>query len=299
MGLVILGVPIDCLAAQAPDSPPFGTERAPEALRRLGVVERLGARDDGDLPVRLVGPEPDPDLGLVGGRTVATTTLAIRQAVAALVSAGDVPVLLGGCCTLVPGAVAGLRDAAVQVGLVYVDGQLDLDDELTSPTKEAADLPCALVLGRGPAYWLDTLGTAPLLDPDGLVIVGYQDLAEAKARRSLVPDEVPGLWAPDVDAVRADPAGVGGAAGRAARGDGREVWLHVDVDVLDITAFPATDYAMPNGLRVAELLDVVRAVVGSVDIAGVSLGCYGPDLDREDRCGYIAVDILAAAAGRL
>jgi arginase len=298
MGLVTLGVPIDCLAAEAPDSPPFGTERAPDALRRHGVVDRIGARDDGDLPVRLVGPNPDPELGLVGGRTVATTTLAIREAVAALVAAGDVPVLLGGCCTLVPGALAGLRDAAGPVGLVYIDGQLDLDDELTSPTKEAADLPCSLVLGHGPAYWLDTLGAVPIVDPDGLVIVGYNDLEEATARGSLVPDQVPGLWAPDVDAVRVDPAGVGRAAALAASGPGRAVWLHVDVDVLDIKAFPATDYPSPNGLQVSELLDLVRAVAGSVNVAGVSLGCYGPDLDRDGTCGPIAVDILAVATGR-
>jgi arginase len=297
MGLVTLGVPIDCLAAETDESPAFGTEKAPAALRRLGVVDRLGARDAGDLPVRLVGPEPDPDLGVVGGRTVATTTLAIRVAVASMVNAGEVPVLLGGCCTLVPGALAGLRDASGPVGLVYVDGQLDLDDEHTSPTKEAADLPCAVVLGHGPTYWLDSLGTSPLVDPDGLVIAGYQDLVEATARGSLVPEQVPGLWAPDVDAVRADPTAVGRAAALRARGEGRAVWLHIDVDVLDIAAFPATDYAMPNGLQVAELLELIRGVTGAVDVAGVSLGCYGPDLDRDGRYGAIAIEILAAAAG--
>jgi arginase len=294
MGRVTLGIPIDCLGAVADDSPAFGTEKAPAALRRLGVVARLAARDAGDLPVRLVGPEPDPHLGVVGGLTVATTTLAIRDAVAHVVAAGDVPVLLGGCCTLVPGAVAGLRDAAGPVGLVYIDGQLDLDTERTSPTKEAADLPCALVLGHGPTYWLETLGAAPLIEPDGLVIAGYQDLVEATERGSLLPGEV-GVWAPDVEVVRADPTSVGQTAGTTARGEGRVVWLHIDVDVLDITAFPATDYAMSNGLQVAELLALIRGVTSAVEVAGVSLGCYGPDLDEDRRYGAIAIDILAAA----
>ena len=297
MGFVTIGVPIDCLGAASAEAPAFGTERAPEALRRLGVVERIGARDLGDLAVRLVGQEPDPELGLVGGVTVATTTSGIRSAVRDVVAAGDVPVLLGGCCTLVPGAVAGLRDARGPVGLVYLDGQLDLDDEHTSPTKEAADLPCSVVLGRGPAYWLDTLGTAPLLTPDALVIAGYQDLEEAAARGSLLPDQVPGLWAPDVDAVRADARGVGRRAAVTARGDGRAVWLHVDVDVLDLTAFPATDYGMPNGLQVQELLDAISGIADAVDLAGISLGCYGPDIDTDGTCGPVAVDILATAAG--
>ena len=297
MGFVTWGVPIDCLAAPSPEAPLFGTERSPAALRALGVVERLSARDAGDLAVRLVGPAPDPELGLVGGRTVATTTTAIRRAVAETVSAGDVPVLLGGCCTLVPGAVAGLRDALGAVGLVYVDGQLDLDDERTSPTKEAADLPCALVLGHGPAYWLDALGGAPLLQPADLAILGFQDLDEARERGSLLPEQLPGLTALDSAAVRADPSAAGRSCAEAVGRDGRPVWLHVDVDVLDISVFPATDYAMDDGLDVAQLLHVVRAVAQNARVAGISLGCYGPDLDTDSSCGPVAVDILATAAG--
>ena len=114
---------------------------------------------------------------------------------------------------------------------------------------------------------------------------------------SLLPDQVPGLWAPDVDAVRADPRDIGHRAATAARGTGRAVWLHVDVDVLDVTAFPATDYAMPNGLQVHELIDAIRGIVDAVDLAGISLGCYGPDLDIDGACGPVAVDILATAAG--
>ena len=38
------------------------------------------------------------------------------------------------------------------------------------------------------------------------------------------------------------------AAGRLAAGPGR-FWIHLDVDVLDEAAMPATDYLMPDGLR--------------------------------------------------
>lgn len=40
----VLGVPIDSVGAPE-GGPPFGTELAPETLRSLGIVERLGARD--------------------------------------------------------------------------------------------------------------------------------------------------------------------------------------------------------------------------------------------------------------
>ena len=42
------------------------------------------------------------------------------------------------------------------------------------------------------------------------------------------------------------------ARGRTTDG-GSGFWLHLDVDVLDREAFPATDYLMPDGLSMDEL----------------------------------------------
>jgi arginase len=53
-------------------------------------------------------------------------------AVAAARADGDVVVLLGGDCTLVLGAVAGLRrqeQASSEVGVFYLDGDADLDTQ--------------------------------------------------------------------------------------------------------------------------------------------------------------------------
>ena len=59
---VAVGVPIDSVGAPV-GGPPFGTEEAPDALRRRGFVERVGATDRGDLAVRVTGPDRDPGSG--------------------------------------------------------------------------------------------------------------------------------------------------------------------------------------------------------------------------------------------
>jgi hypothetical protein len=46
---VLIGVPIDCIGAPTRDGAAFGSELAPAALRASGVVEAVGAVDDGDL----------------------------------------------------------------------------------------------------------------------------------------------------------------------------------------------------------------------------------------------------------
>jgi arginase len=143
-GAVVVGVPIDSLGK------PGGTELAPAALREAGIVEVLGARDAGDLDVRIVGTERDPESGIVGYPTVVATCEGVRDGIAELLRDGAFPVVLGGCCTLVPGVAAALRTVDRRpAGLAYLDGHLDLYDGRTSPTGEAADLPLAIVAGHG------------------------------------------------------------------------------------------------------------------------------------------------------
>jgi arginase len=67
--------------------------------------------------------------------------------------------------------------------------------------------------------------------------------------------------------------------GRATADAAGPCWVHLDVDVLDEAAFPATDYLMPGGLQLAELGDLLRPLLASPSLAGISIGCYNPDKD--------------------
>ena len=133
----VVGVPIDTVGS--PDGgPTFGTEASPAALRALNLVSRLGARDLGDLEVRVTGSTRDPVSGIVGWPSVGTMTTEVRRAVRRVLSSGERPFLLGGCCGLVMGAVAGARDELGRVGVVNVDGHIDAYDHPHSTTGQPA-----------------------------------------------------------------------------------------------------------------------------------------------------------------
>ncbi len=117
-GFTTIGVPIDSVGLG--DGDLHGTELAPAALRAAGL-DRLGWQDYGDLDVRIPTHVRDAATGVVGIDGVLRTTDEVRAAVAACCRAGVRPFVLGGCCTLAPGALAGARDALGTVGLVYVD----------------------------------------------------------------------------------------------------------------------------------------------------------------------------------
>jgi arginase family enzyme len=52
---------------------------------------------------------------------------------------------------------------------------------------------------------------------------------------------------------------------------------------------------MPGGLTLAELADLLRPLVRSPSLAGISVGCYNPDKDPEGRNGDALADLFRAA----
>jgi arginase len=289
--LSFVGVPVDSVGRSG------GTERAPEALRELGLLEAIGAADAGNLDVRIRGEERDPSTGIVASADVLATTATLRDAVCGMISDGARPFLAGGCCSELPGALAGARDALGRVSLAYVDGHLDLYDGRTSPTGEAADMPISVALGRGPKAWVEAAGGASIAAADA-AIVGYRDKKESRSYGMVQPEDLPGLTHVSVDDVREQgPAAVGEQAAAAIE-PGVPMWLHFDVDVLDQDVFPATDYLMPNGMTWEELAPLMRPIAASEALIGFSLACYNPDKDPGGSCGRTLVDALGRALDR-
>jgi arginase len=270
---VTIGVPFDSVGRGG------GTETGPGTLRELGLPEALGARDEGDLAVRIRGEERDPDTGLVASDDVLESTAMVRAAVAAAVEAGERPFLLGGCCAELPGALAGARDAlGAPLGLAHLDGHLDLYDGETSTTGEAADMPISVVLGLGPAGWVEAMGGSSAV-PERTALVGYRDRAESIADGMRRPEDLPHpplLYG----AAELRERGLAAAAAELAERLGAgPFWLHLDVDVLDQAIFPATDYLQPGGLDWEELAALLAALTATENLVGASLACYNPEKD--------------------
>jgi arginase len=290
--LVITGVPIDSVSAPEPGSDPFGTELAPVALRAAGLASTVGATDAGDLPVRITGRARDAQTGIVGWPSVQALTQAVRLQASEITAGGGLPFLVGGCCTLLPGALAGARDVLGQVGLAYLDGHLDTYDGQTSPTGEAADMPVSVIAGNGPDDWSADVG-APLVGPDRLALLGPRDRAEAETLGAVLPENC-GLrreLSPAQLRERGLSAAGQDAADRLSQAAGR-YWLHLDVDVLSEEVFPATDYLMPGGLNLAELRDLTEPLARGAGLAGLSLGCYNPGKDADGSGARAIVELF-------
>ena len=145
--LALIGVPSSAGARRA------GQETAPAALRAAGLVGSLCAAglevaDLGDLPTVSYRPDPDhPDrqnLPLVAAVARQTADRVDRA-----LAAGRLPLVIGGDCSLTLGVIAGVLRHDLSPGLLYVDGDVDLNTPETSPSGVFEGMVLAHALGRG------------------------------------------------------------------------------------------------------------------------------------------------------
>ena len=285
--LALIGVPTSAGSHHA------GQEKAPQALRAAGLVEALrhaGAEveDTGDLAVRRHRPCPPVD-GVRDLDRVVGVVREVADRVADVWAAGSRPLVLGGDCTVTVGVVAGLA-RHVDVGLLYVDGDADLNTPATSTSGVLDTMGVTHLLGGG-APALAGTGRTPLLRPDALELFGF-DPAELDTGQwtRLVEHRLSATPAP---VVQRDPAAraVEARARLAARA--AAVLVHLDVDVLDTNAFPLADFPHSNGLALGELAECLPVLCA--DAAGLVLTEVNPDHDPDGARLAQLVGVVAAA----
>jgi len=164
-GFTLVGVP------SSAGTHGIGQEQAPLQFRRAGLVDRLIAAgieiiDDGDLPLALYRPR-SPDRHQQNLGQVVTVAQRAAGKVDHVVAAGRVPVVLGGDCTITLGVVAGLQRHQPAAGLVYFDGDADLNTPATTRSGILDGMGVAHLLGDGAPRWPASARRSPCSRQNG------------------------------------------------------------------------------------------------------------------------------------
>ena len=78
-----------------------------------------------------------------------------------------------------------------------------------------------------------------------------------------------------------------------------QLYLHVDIDVLDPAEAPGVDYPVVGGLRVGELTRIVQRTVGLGNIAALAITAVNPEKDIDERTVIAALAVIEAALTRV
>ena len=273
---------------------PGGIADAISVLRQrdLGArLEALGVEDAGDLELLEPTGERGPS-GLLNEAALVRLVVATCERVLAAHDGNRVPLLVGGDCPVVLGALAALRRGDRTPGLIMLDGHEDAWPPRSSETGEGSDSEIAIGLGTVTALPEALARRLPLLSVAALAYLGPRDEDEIRsAGLASLRDQVAyfgdaGQVSAELAAGR-DPAR---AAAEAIACDG--FWLHIDLDVLATGAFSAVDYRQPGGLAWSELDQLAASAASDPRCQGLSVVIYNPDLDPDRAEARKLVDFL-------
>jgi arginase len=258
-----------------------GVGAGPDHLVETGAVGALTAAGHEVETVRVTAPEGATNE--VGASFAVVRDLA--GAVAEAVSAGAFPIVLAGNCLTSVGTVAGLgRDVAV----VWLDAHADFNTPDSTPSGFLDGMGLSVLVGEGWRALRETVPGYQALPEANVALVGIRDVDGAEQER---------LAASQIAVV--PPAEAGDGLGQALdRLASRvaEVYLHLDLDVLDPSEGRANPWAVPGGLSVVEAERVVAAVGERFAVRAAALTAYDPAADAEGKIPPLAARLLERLA---
>lgn len=272
-----------------------GTWRAPQALTEAGLVEMLSPAKVVDLDRPAYSTEPQPGTRLRNGNAIRSFNLALAEIVAGALGRGEFPLVVGGDCAVLLGALAAARRSG-PVALVHVDGHSDFrhpgNYDVNASLGSAAGMDLALATGRGEPLLTDWPGIArPLVADEQVIQIGERENRNANFAWPDIHSTAMTLI--DVFAVRElGAAKVLDKTWSTLARTGWPHWVHFDVDALDQTVMPAVDSPGSPGIDPDDLVDILTALVANPRCTGMDMTIFDPDLDPTGELAALLVSLL-------
>ncbi|SFK31928.1 arginase [Pseudovibrio ascidiaceicola] len=152
----------------------------------------------------------------------------IADFVCSVVKQSRVPVSIAGDCAASLPVMAGLQRAGLEPILVWLDAHGDFNTLETSPSGFLGGMPLAMMVGRGDLLIAQKSGQTPVLEED-VWLIGARDL-DPFEEVALGSSQINRRSLDSLDELVFD----------------RQVYLHVDNDIIDAEDVPANNYPVPN-----------------------------------------------------
>jgi len=278
-----------------------GTGEAPEAIRAAGLTRRvehlrslgIDILDRGDVdPPGRIDPERRPT-GLGEMVSYAPVLLARLEA---SVSAGAVPIVLGGdhSITMISvGAVAeSLQKRGIDggsVGLLWVDAHPDFETPGPHGTNTLNAMPVTHILGRDVGGLRALPGLAASVDPANLAFIGLRDVL-TEEKQAIHEMGIRAYTASDVERLGIVEVCREAFAQVSERTDA--VILTFDIDVLDPAFAPGVDYPALGGLTSREGAVIMEQAHQLQKLALVELVEVNPTKDQNRMTLRVAGQLL-------
>jgi arginase len=241
---------------------------------------------------------PDEEVGtrLYNGHRLRRFNLDLALLVECALNNGQFPLVVGGDCSVLLGALAGARRAG-PLSLVHLDGHSDFrhpgNYDVSTTLGAVAGMDLALVTGRGEALLTEWPGLpSPLVPDEQVVQIGERDGHD------------PNFAWPDINETAITRIDVFSARKLRSAGilkqtravldqaQGQRFWVHFDVDVLDQTIMPAVDAPGNPGIELDDVTGVLKSLIADSRCCGMTMTIFDPSLDPTGELATLLVRLL-------
>lgn len=162
--------------------------------------------------------------------------------------------------------------------LVYFDAHGDIHTPESSETKRFYGMPIRVMLGEGDEEIVRL--NYSNLKTSQLVMLGIRDLD--KAEKTYIPSR-------DISVLGVSEAEDPEAVAELVRSKGHHnIYVHIDLDVLDPGEFPFTPLRVPGGMKIHAMMELLKILNREFNIAGLGLFEYTPSgIKRIELLEYI------------
>lgn len=295
----ILGVPLAYGANMA------GVDMGPAALRVARLqhrIARLGydVRDLGDLRLERrppIAPDPSDKTQYLSEVSAACEQLAFE--VHEILTAGELPLTLGGDHSIAIGSIAGVasfcRERGETLGLIWFDAHADMNTPESTPSGHIHGMPLAALLGYGAPELTNVAGFAPKLEPTYCAHVGARDIdpGERELIRQL---GIRFFTMREID-ERGMSACVDEALAIAARASGGYA-VTFDVDALDPGDAPGSGTLVRGGLTYRESHLAMEKIAEAGGMRSLEVVEINTALDVNNKTAELGVELILSALGK-
>lgn len=294
----LIGVPLDLGASRR------GVDMGPSALRVTGLaarIRKLGyeVEDTGDIDVPLPEEVETGDGHLKYGAPIAAVCKELCDRVHASLSAGSLPVTLGGDHSLAMGSISGaskfFREKGKKIGLLWFDAHGDMNTPATTETGNVHGMPLSHLLGMGNDELASIGGFKGKILSSNTCLIGIRDLDEAE-KKLIVESSIQVFTMKDVDRHGVSHV-IDEAIDHATRGT---EGLHVsfDVDAIDPSDARGTGTPKKGGLTYREAHLCLELIADSKLLRSMDMVEVNPILDVRNTTGELAAGLILSALGQ-
>ena len=254
----------------------------PEALLKSGLSDRIAAQGHEVSETTIELPR---DSFLPEVKAAFELDRRLVKSVFAAVERNAFPVVLSGNCISSLATVSGL--GATDPGVVWFDAHADFNTPETTRSGFLDGMALAILTGR---CWqplaMSIPGFTPVRD-DRVLLIGARHV-----------DDAEDALLSQTKVVRLTTASVRKEFQRSLTDLANrvtDIYLHVDLDVLDTSEGNANSFAVAGGLSLRELVDAIHAIGDAVRIRAVALTAYDPACDENGKMSAAATAAIEAA----